>query len=1701
MKKFSAKNSASKSFVCTVAKTATTNDLQLACVEKVNPRKHTKAQCPVSSDILVLQPTLDNLCATVTCDATVNIQSINIERVLVEPEQTLILPFDAVPTLNPPADVTCPITPSSSDPLVSGVINQNVSLPLEWLILTNNSSHPPLLPRERSAGPWYFEKEPFSTSNRTVLTAGCRETFDPTSTRDDDRFPPFAPGAGQETRSIIDLTFDASILDPRTAKVALDIDFGYSSELNFDFFTIYVDEVIVFQDARPGASEEDPYAKGHVDLVVDVNAVVRFEYYRDGNTYGGVDSVYFVINKASPIFDLAFPTTLILRRGDLILKDYRTLIELDGTENLAPIDCSIDLRKGDQLCLEADPVVYAEYNVTASYQNIPQIHDHRYEETFRAPVEFNVIKYNKREPKSLAFIGGWYNTDGFFDRTLVFIEEISGCPTRGPATIRVKTYSLASSGPYYVNDYWFAFFLTMTEIARNVYQDSGSGLIYIFDPLTGELRLDVSDLNNLPGPNSTAATVFKPIRNPDERYWQYELDLTDPDREFNTPTNFFDFVGQYYKSGFLSSQFGVRSISTWPQINPLQLDETQVRASYGTVTKAEYDDLFRRLKDIGFERKYRIQRWVYWPYPSKGNGNLVVHPKLTASQKQKLRWVINQNRYDYLAFVPYLADEGERNYPKLCPGETVKLCGTGTRLDGFPLRLAMDGYHTGPKPGPEFMQTYSGIDPRNGQPIPSDRSFNIFKEWAYYTIRLPITIDSSNNTIYSRGGGISRYGDAPFFLTAIITASGNPPLGPYDVVSTTRGQNLFLNPLNGNIVLPEPLNASTPFTNPEEIAGNIIIIVIEPGVSPGSGTMIARAIAAGAIGVILIDPRFPDGTIFPGYGGAGALPSVFMGFDSGMEIVNALQNGRTISIEVQLDSPIHKTILPSGTFYLTDLLQQLFDAYVAGTSEFYIELGNFIAGYYGWNDIFALGGTVQALLFGPDDATYASNFFGPKGLDIAYLWGDTPNTPLVNQVQFLSNDFYDGTYAQLQPGQYKTHTPLTSAEAKALIDSLDCDFNLSVDDEGCGDHNNKTKSASKQSPSAKCSTKVASKCPTVTAKRGPITYDTTYEKFVAAILELSMAKSTELHSVITPWVYKSTHGLYELPIDMREFLERLKHVVLDPAVTYRAPFNDVDGLILETPPSPVPGVPIAALWAPYVYSAIIFMSSNHGGDGSEMYKADAWRKTTEGQTAFDTKLDWIIPRPQETVFYKTPTILPIVEGVGIGDISGRKVEIPIVNYLEDPQWLGYTTIAEGTYAGAPDYYFIPYREHTGSDFLEPEPWDIVNPNAVAGGCIVGIIKDSKVRSILGLSAGVESPRYGYITWYRSAWSSEGDNALLPWYDPEFTTVDASAAMAAARVLQYFNENNVKHIIIDVRSTVGGGNPFWSAFASLVGGDRLFNLTDITPVVTLEPNGTQSVRTTDNFQVAREEAGLVEYNFRDSIFEASPSAFIEGGILDLVPGGIWNGEVTGQAALGETSNLIWMYSSYSLSSPQISLLSVKGTSLNKTTYDGDFGKSTQFIQYGSYYIPFSTAGNFTSYINWWTTGRAGQEENPVGLMFGIDRWESFRYGYIDGSDDLIGGVLKATDQEFSALHEPHIKWDMNMVVFFQDIGYTVGNPGVIPAVDGEPWVPARYPDVVFGQPLTYRDSTLERAVQMAYDPELVSHFHKEDGYGYVTQPPA
>ncbi len=1593
--------------------------------EKIDAGEITVNGCETVRGVVVAESSLANPCFTFTCNALVNIQDINIEKKLLESPQTLTNPLEALPILTPGSDESCPEVPVGGDPLVTAIVDQGFSFQQDWLIFTNTSDLPTAPSPTASAGPWYFEKEPYQTTNRTVITCGCREIYDPTSQRDDEQYPPHEPN----TNSTIEITFDTSILDPLVSEVSLELEYAYSSEANYDFFTISSGTTTFFQGSGPGPSVDNPYNRGTLTVKVPKTSSVIINYYRDPAVYGGVDSVYFTINKAIPVFPIEVPTRLQLKRGNTVLKDYGYLIDLDGTKvNELVVDCPISIQAGDQLCLEADPTIYQTYNVSAEYQNIPQIKDHRSKENFFAPVQINNLGYNNRFPTDLSTLEGWYNTDDQFIQNLVYIQQVQNCDTNGIPQLSLSRYSLASSGPFFVNGYWSGTAPSyFTQVGNNRFQDNASFLFYNFDPLTGEMRLD-PDPSNLPGIGSTGYTVFKPIKNTDPRYWQYNFDLVDPEHEFNPPINFFDFVGEYYKTGYISSQFGISSYPTWPDINPLNLDQTQYAASFGVSSKAQYDDLFRRLRDIGVQRKYGVQRFIYWPYPGSD---------LTDSQKASLRWVVNQNRYPFLGFVTKLENEGENTFARLCPGETVYLKGTNTRFDDFPLRLAMDGYHTGPKPGPEFMQTYSGTDPRTDDPIPSDLSYNIYDQWSYYTARLPITIDESNNKIYSRGGGRSRFGDEPFYLDLLVNS--NPPLGlgPYSVYSSLLGPNVGLNPIAGNVVIADPIDASTPLNNAAEVNGNVLIVVFG---SVGSGTIVANAAAAGATGVIIVDDTVESLADFS-IGGAGVIPSVAITNVDGMALIDAITDGAEVDVQTELNSPIFETTLPSGTYYLSDIYQLLYDQYLAGETEFFIEVGNFISGEYGVDDLFVLSGTAQALLFGPEDPNYPSNFFGPTGLDVGYLW-DPTDVPLVSEYQGLSENFFDGSYAQILPGEYKTHTPLTSEEAQALIDALD---NETV---------------------------------TVETQHGPITYESTYENFVACINELSMQKGTEDHTMLTPWVHKCDNGLFELPISMQSLLNDLKLIDFDETATYVAPFNDLDD---EN--SAIPGVPISATFAPTLYCiSVRATGTGHPGEFSEMYNAGLDRSSIEDQSRSEGRLEWIVPRNGDILIYPEGTVLPI------GDLSGRSVEIPIVNYLEDPQWLGYTTNN-----GAPDYNFIPYVESTG---LGP-----FADTAVAGSWLIGVMQPEKTREILQLAPNDPVPGIGYITWYESMWSSDGDSSLLPWYDPNFSSVDPAALVAVGRVLQYFNENDVKHIIIDVRNTIGGGEPFWNAFAAAVGGKRYFNVTDVTPVLSLEPNGITSVRTTANFQVAKENAGVVTYNYQDTILDCNPDAFVAAGFTDYIPGGIWNGEVTGQADLGLKSNIIWLSNATAISNPQYKCLLVKGTSKDQVEYNGDFGRSTQFIEYGVYYRPFSTSGNYDSYINWWTKNRAGAEENPRGLMYALDRWEASRSGYMDGNVDAQGGVLKGLDQEFSNLHRPQIKWDMNANVFFQDIGYTIGNIGtsVDPVTDGEPWLQDRYTGIAFDNPLTFRDSTLERCVQMVCDPNVSSHFYQDDGYGYVSEP--
>jgi len=52
-------------------------------------------------------------------------------------------------------------------------------------------------------------------------------------------------------------------------------------------------------------------------------------------------------------------------------------------------------------------------------------------------------------------------------------------------------------------------------------------------------------------------------------------------------------------------------------------------------------------------------------------------------------------------------------------------------------------------------------------------------------------------------------------------------------------------------------------------------------------------------------------------------------------------------------------------------------------------------------------------------------------------------------------------------------------------------------------------------------------------------------------------------------------------------------------------------------------------------------------------------------------------------------------------------------------------------------------------------------------------------------------------------------------------------------------------------------------------------------------------------------------------------------------------------------------------------------------------------------------------------------------------------------------------------------------------------------DGPTWLPSRYPSVIFRQPLTYKDTALEKCIAMADDPNLSSHFYADDAYGWIS----
>jgi hypothetical protein len=738
--------------------------------------------------------------------------------------------------------------------------------------------------------------------------------------------------------------------------------------------------------------------------------------------------------------------------------------------------------------------------------------------------------------------------------------------------------------------------------------------------------------------------------------------------------------------------------------------------------------------------------------------------------------------------------------------------------------------------------------------------------------------------------------------------------------------------------------------------------------------------------------------------------------------------------------------IPHGTYYLSEITDIIGAAFWNLEIDVTLQLGR----YNGDNLSLIFGdGIIEILnefflnqlvfisfaglsLYGPDHPTYKSTFFGPNGLDIGARFGGG------QVVDFVSN--LDPALI-LRPQDYKAHTPLTEMEASDLMDNIG---NIKM----CIQH-------------------------------GPVSNGMPYDNFVACAYELNTAHTGEFHQCIGAYSQRGESGLDELYLDYDDLTVALKRAFanFDPDATY--------SIAISVRDQPLPGI-----------RSIFIRCGAEGNpfEGSELYRAgDAnfFNRINQEQGGIPAKLA-LQPARDEKFYYPPGTVIP-----GFGDISLRETEPAIVNYLSEARWM---TQGVGG-GGEPTFDFAAYETHafeiTGMADGSSPP---VNPDVVAGDWLVGILKDSVVeRAFIERGEAVPNPlpKYGYITNFFTSFSFSGDQTLLPWYDPDYEAVGSGAFFATniaagvamvARIFQYFNENGVSHMIVDKRTAVGGGSPVTFAMNLLMGGERKLNMDEYRVFQPLQQNGIQEGYSVFDTIKKAEAEGVYTYPVLgvSSGDVISPSAYLAAGVPAI---SFFNGSG------GSTKNVIWIQSNTSSSGTQSDYAVTKGSSLNQSTFDGDLGANTCVTMYGTYHLPFSTGGNYESYVNWYGENRKGMEEVPLPPLWGADRWETFQNCY------RIDGVL-TSQAGYDQLNRPHILWDMNSDVWIQDIGFTTDGPNIIPEIDGNPWIAQRgnvSTVVDYCDPFSWRDAILERSVTMANDPNLKDHHYAGDSYGFVADP--
>ena len=759
-----------------------------------------------------------------------------------------------------------------------------------------------------------------------------------------------------------------------------------------------------------------------------------------------------------------------------------------------------------------------------------------------------------------------------------------------------------------------------------------------------------------------------------------------------------------------------------------------------------------------------------------------------------------------------------------------------------------------------------------------------------------------------------------------------------------------------------------------------------------------------------------------------------------------------------VNTGLTETVIPVGTYYFGELIDFLVSQFPTDNAAL-ITVGRYgpiapnpfgedIDQYFGEPGLTNALANRQALTIGCSTGEDFGDFtlYGPTHPDFPSTLFNTEGIdigdkfPLNQEIVVVDDGNFDLVDVLVLPiNEYKPHTPLTESELETLVNNME---NI-----------------------------------TLSATHGPIRNNMTADNMTACVFELSQAHSTEDHQIIYPWSKKCEGGLDELFLEKDDLANRLNSIEKPNGQTFIPTVSDP----FFQPTQGIRSIPLRVL------------GQGDFAERSELYRAGGrtFSRTIQNQERGYNVLTWQ-PQRRENFYYPTPTVLP-----GFGDVSGRETET-VVSYLKEAFWM---TVTAASPNDPPVYDMAAYETNSSAwtSMFDGSPAP-ANPDAVAGNWMVGIYEESVVQRAFeeaGEAVPNPLPVYGYLTHDTTQFSTTGDVEQLPWYDPDYELLNTFGSISAAvamvsKIFQYFNTNGVSHFVMDQRTTIGGGAPVAQAISLLSGGDRTFvgieNTVDQKQPLT--PNGVTNIYDRDDLFLQAENEGLLTYPVLglSSVNDCKPSAYLANGVP---ADGFFQGTIT------NPKRIIWINPNSTISAGQADLITIKGSSLDQDNFDGELGNNTCVAVYGTYSLPFSTSGTYFNIYQWYGIPRSGEEEIQNPPMNGLDRVEGSRLGYTTSDN-----VLQAIDQSFNQLIRPHILWDMNSNVWFQDIGFVNGGTGVQPAVDGEPWVdqrPAVSSPVNYDDVSTWRDAAIDRSFIMANDPNLKDNFYAQNNYGFIADP--